>query len=332
MKLAIVILNWNGLELLKEFLPSVVEFSSNHRIIVADNASTDGSVEWVKNTYSNVEVIVNQENLGYAGGYNAIIPQIDAEVLCLLNSDVAVTPNWCDFILTEFEQDLDLGAAQPVLMDYNNKERYEYAGASGGFLDHLGYPYCRGRVFDYLENDHGRYDNSIEIDWASGAALFVRKKAFVEAGRFDEDYFAHQEEVDLCWRMRRLNYKIKVFPESKVYHLGGGTLSNLNSRKTFLNFRNSLFTIVKNDSRSHYWLIILLRLLLDGVAGFKFLFELKFKHFVAIIKAHISFYGQFNELIKKRRVLRNSRMSYVKNSGVTSIVLSYYISGKRHFF
>ncbi|PRP66894.1 glycosyltransferase family 2 protein [Nonlabens agnitus] len=331
MKLAIVILNWNGSALLKEFLPTVVECSSNHQVIVADNASTDDSVHWLRENYPDIEVIINDENLGYAGGYNQVIPQIDADVLCLLNSDVSVTNQWCQPILKEFENDASLGAAQPALLDYKNQDRFEYAGASGGFLDQLGYPYCRGRVFDYLEMDHGQYDSQIEIDWASGAALFVRKKAFIEAGGFDEQYFAHQEEVDLCWRLRRLDYKVKVFPDARVFHLGGGTLNSLNPRKTFLNFRNSLLTIVKNDGRSVFWLIILARMILDGVAAVKFLLEFKVKHSYAVLKAHISFYKLLPSFLKKRKLLKTSGMLGIKNKGVTSIILSYYLKGKRQF-
>jgi len=329
MKLGIVILNWNGLELLQRFVPSVVENSTGHSVYLADNASTDDSIAWITENHPEVQVLSIPENLGYAGGYNYVIPRIAEEVLCLLNSDVEVSPGWCDPIVQAFQKDPNLGAAQPKILDFNNKDRFEYAGAAGGFLDQLGYPYCRGRVFDYLEMDHGQYDYRIETDWASGAAFFVRKEVFEECGGFDTDYFAHQEEIDLCWRMRQLDYSVQVIPESQVYHVGGGTLSNLNPKKTFLNFRNSLFTVVKNDRRSYWWLIIILRLLLDGVAALQFLVVLKPKHSLAIFKAHMDFYRQLSVFLKKRREINQKTFKSAVNQGVKSAVISYYLLGRR---
>lgn len=329
MKLAIVILNWNGLDLLKKFLPSVIDYSFGHAIYLADNASTDQSVRWIEENHPQINVLHIPENLGYAGGYNYVVPKISEEILCLLNSDVEVSANWCESILNSFNSNPNLGAAQPKILDYNKKGRFEYAGASGGFLDQLGYPYCRGRVFDYLEMDHGQYDYRQDIDWASGASLFVRKSAFEECRGFDVDYFAHQEEIDLCWRMRHLDYQVQVIPESHVYHLGGGTLNALQPQKTFLNFRNSLLTIVKNDSRSYWWGIIIVRMILDGLAAVKFLVSLKPKHAGAIIRAHFSFYKMLPAFLKKRKLVQNSSQKLSKNLGVKSIVTLYYLMGRK---
>ncbi len=331
MKIGIVILNWNGVELLKKFLPSVIAHSQGHTVYLADNASTDDSLAWVKNNHPQVQIHLIPENLGYAGGYNHVVPLIKEEVLCLLNSDVEVAPNWCDAMEQAFNNDANLGAAQPKILDYNNKDKFEYAGAAGGFLDQLGYPYCRGRVFDYLEMDHGQYDHRMDIDWASGAALFLRKSVFEECGGFDEDYFAHQEEIDLCWRMRQLEYTVQSIPTSLVYHVGGGTLNNLNPKKTFLNFRNSLFTVVKNDKRSYWWVLVLVRLILDGVAAIKFLISWKPAHVLAILKAHVDFYRQLSTLISKRKKIHEKFFKSAVNQGVKSIVVSYYMLGKRRF-
>ena len=331
MKLAIVILNWNGEDLLKQFLPSVVEHSVGHKIYIADNGSTDQSERWLAANYPQITVIQNNNNLGYAGGYNAALSHIPEDLFCLLNSDVEVSAGWCDIILNEFKNDKNLGAAQPKILDYSNKDKFEYAGACGGFLDQLGYPYCRGRIFSDLEMDHGQYDDPIVIDWASGAAFFITKKAFEESNGFDQHYFAHQEEIDLCWRLRRLDYTIKVIPASQVYHLGGGTLNSLSPRKTFLNFRNSLLTIVKNDERSNFWFIIIVRMILDGVAALQFLFTLKIKHSVAVLKAHMSFYKLLSSYLQERKELRSTGHLSRRNNGVTSIVLKYYLLGQRNF-
>ncbi|WP_194850542.1 glycosyltransferase family 2 protein [Nonlabens antarcticus] len=329
MKLGIIILNWNGLELLKKFVPSVIEFSKGHTIYIADNASTDESVNWLQETYPSIKILQIPENRGYAGGYNYVIPMVSEDVLCLLNSDIEVSAGWCDPMLHAFQNSPNLGAAQPKILDYNNKDTFEYAGAAGGFLDQLGYPYCRGRIFDYVEMDHGQYDQRIDIDWASGAALFISKSAFEDCKGFDADYFAHQEEIDLCWRLRQMDYSVQIIPESQVYHVGGGTLHSINPQKTFLNFRNSLITVVKNDARSYWWLIIFLRLLLDGLAAFKFMIGLKFKHVLAILKAHLNFYNDFLKILKKRNEVQKRSIKSAKNKGVKSVVATYYIMGRK---
>ncbi len=331
MKLAIVILNWNGLELLKRYLPIVVQHSLGSEIYVADNASTDGSIAWINDHFPLVHTLSIPENLGYAGGYNYVVPNIEAEVICLLNNDVAATNGWCEPFINSFQKFPNLGAAQPKILDDLNNDMFEYAGAAGGFLDQLGYPYCRGRIFEHVEMDHGQYDFRIDTDWASGAALFIRKSAFLKVGGFDVDYFAHQEEIDLCWRLRQQGYTIQVLPESHVYHLGGGTLNSISPRKTFLNFRNSLFSMVKNDCRWYWWILIFFRLQLDGLAALKFLFNGKPKHFIAVLKAHFSFYGLLPKMLKKRSSIQKENQVHSINLGIKSIVGAYYILEKRRF-
>ena len=246
MKLAIVILNWNGVQLLKEYLPKVISYSANAEIIVADNASTDGSVDFVRNEYPNVRLIINNTNEGFAKGYNLALKEVDADIFCLLNSDVQVTEGWLSPILQFFKDHAKAAIVQPKILDLKDPERFEYAGAGGGFLDALGYPFCRGRIFQSIETDEGQYDDSREIFWATGACMFIRKDVFHSLGGFDEDYFAHQEEIDLCWRARNSGYRVFYVGSSHVFHLGGSTLSNMDPRKTYLNFRNSLFSITKN--------------------------------------------------------------------------------------
>jgi hypothetical protein len=325
MTLGIVILNWNGKSLLERFLPDLIKYSKKHHLYVADNASTDSSVAFVKKNFPEVTVISMSENLGYAGGYNTALEQVDEDVFCLLNNDVKVTAGWCDGIMSRFQEDPDLGVLQPKIKDLNRPAYFEYAGAAGGYIDRYAYPYCRGRIFNTIEEDSGQYDTAVTIDWASGACLFIRRELFYEAGQMDKNYFAHQEEIDLCWRVRHLGYKISVVPSSKVFHLGGATLSNTNPRKTFYNFRNSLFNIIKNDYSRFWWLKLFMRMVLDGIAGLKFLFEFKAAHFAAILRAHFSFYGQV-------RSMWSSRLKFKKKNGFIntpsrriSIVSQYFI-------
>jgi GT2 family glycosyltransferase len=232
-KLAIVILNWNGQKFLAQFLPVLIRYAPEYsEIIVADNASTDNSVEFLKTKYPFIKIIQNSENRGFSKGYNDVLRQIDAEYYCLLNSDVEVTENWIEPIITLLDNYPEVAVVQPKLLSYAYRNQFEYAGASGGFLDHLGYPFCRGRVFGFLENDEAQYNNAIEIFWATGAAMFVRSKVFYEVNGLDEDFFAHMEEIDFCWRVKSLGYKIMVEPKSKIYHVGGGTLPKNIAKKT----------------------------------------------------------------------------------------------------
>lgn len=328
MKTAVVILNWNGEKLLKQFLPTVLQHSkSDAEVYVVDNASTDGSVQLLKEHFSEVQLIQNLSNYGYAKGYNEGLKNVNAELFVLLNSDVEVTENWLNPVREEFIKNQQLAAAQPKIVDLKNKSYFEYAGAAGGYIDKFGYPYCRGRIFNTIEKDTGQYDDSATIFWASGACLFVRKKYFDHLGGFDEDYFAHQEEIDLCWRFFNTGLESKYIGSSKVFHLGGATLQNTNPKKTFLNFRNSLFNLLKNTPGKSVVSVIIIRMILDGLAGIQFLISFKFLHFIAILKAHCSFYLHFNKMFKKR----SNTTKYSAYFQKKSIVFLYFVKQIKHF-
>ena len=273
MRIAVVILNWNGKPFLEKFLPSVISNSQDATIYVADNSSSDGSLEFVEKNFTSVKRIDNGENLGFAGGYNKALENLNEEFFVLLNSDVETTPNWLQPVIKLFDSDLEIAAIQPKILSYQNKKSFEYAGAAGGFIDKNGYPFCRGRIFDSLENDNGQYDSVQEIFWATGACMFMRSKVFKELGGLDDDFFAHMEEIDLCWRMQLHGYEVGCEPTSTVYHLGGGTLNKLSSKKTYLNFRNSLIIMFLNLPSAEAFAKIMTRLILDGIAGIKFIFE-----------------------------------------------------------
>ncbi|MCK5907231.1 MAG: glycosyltransferase family 2 protein [Flavobacteriales bacterium] len=328
MKIAVVILNWNGRNLLKHFLPSIVNYSDNAEIIVADNASTDDSVKWVKENYPDVRIIQNTENGGYARGYNQALKHVDADVYALVNSDIEVTKNWLSSIEELFKSNKDISIIQPKILDFKNIKKFEFAGATGGFIDKLGYPYCRGRVFTEIEEDKGQYNDVSEIFWASGACFFIKSETFIEVGGFDEDYFAHMEEIDLCWRAHNLGKKVFYTPYSKVYHVGGATLQESNPHKTYLNFRNSLFTILKNAPFNEVPMLILSRLILDGVAGMKFVLQGNVKHTFAIIRAHFSFYKHMKKMLDKR----DPRATFSNNYYIhKSVVFQFYILGHKLF-
>jgi len=328
-KIAIVILNWNGKQLLEKFVPSIVKYSEieNVKIVVADNASTDDSVKFIQDNYPNIKIVQNKKNGGYAKGYNDALLYVKADIYCLLNSDIKVTDGWLNPIISAFENEPNTAIIQPKILDYKNKIKFEYAGAAGGFIDKYGYPYCRGRIFSKLETDSQQFNDAIEIFWASGACFFIRSTVFHELDGFDEDYFAHQEEIDLCWRAQNLNKTIKYVGTSTVYHVGGATLKEESPRKSFLNFRNSLFSLVKNLPKKDIVPIIFIRLILDGVAGLKFLLELRPKHTIAIVKAHFSFYNNFMKMYKKRKKIEPTRNYF----NVKSIVWNYFIVGKKTF-
>ena len=301
-KTAVVVLNWNGKEWLEKFLPNLVNHSQVATVFVADNASTDDSVDYVKINFPTVKIIVNASNGGYAKGYNDVLKQIDAEYFVLINSDIEVTAGWLSPIISLMDSDKQIASCQPKILNYNSKTKFEYAGASGGFIDNLGYPFCRGRIFDDLEQDKGQYNDAVEVFWATGACLFVRSTHFWELGGLDEDFFAHQEEIDLCWRLKNKGYKIMVQPKSVVYHVGGGTLNASSPFKTHLNFRNNLFMLFKNLPISYLFTTIPMRLVLDGVAALTFLNKEKgLEHVLAIAKAHFSFYFAIPNLIAKRQ-------------------------------
>jgi len=327
MKVAIVILNWNGKKILEQFLPSVLENSPEATIYIADNASTDESIPFLKERFNKVTIIQNKTNGGFAKGYNDALINITEDLLILINNDVEVTKNWLQPIIKEFKRDSSLIAAQPKILDFNNKKYFEYAGAGGGFIDQLGYPYCRGRIFNTIEKDMGQYNDIKKIFWATGACLIVKNNEFKKLNGFDENFFAHQEEIDLCWRIQLTGGTIKYIGNSTVYHVGGATLSNLNPTKTFYNFRNSLLMLVKNIKNSKVYPILLIRLLLDGIAGLHFLIQGKWKHTLAILKAHLSFYrllpSYFNKKSKNRK--------QIKYYHIKSIVWNYFIRKNRIF-
>jgi GT2 family glycosyltransferase len=307
--IAIVILNWNGLSLLQEFLPSVVKNSQfpNTTIYVVDNASTDDSITFLNQNYSDaVTIIQNTGNFGYAKGYNLGVAQLKEDYFILLNSDVEVTPNWLQPLVELMESDEMIGACQPKLLSYHNKTQFEYAGACGGFIDKLGYPFCRGRIFNEFEDDIGQYNDITDIFWASGAALVVRSDVFKKLKGFEEDFFAHMEEIDLCWRIHRLGYQVKVCPASVVYHLGGGTLNKINPKKTYLNFRNNRLMLTKNIDKKHFFSNLILRNILDTIAGVQVLCSGRFSESAAIFKALIDFHLLLPKWMKKRKTLQHT--------------------------
>lgn len=338
---AIVILNFNGRNYLEQFLPNLLEPSSysNLRIIVADNASTDDSVAYLTAYHPQVEVIRLEKNYGYAEGYNRALSQVNgAEYFVLLNSDIAVTPGWIEPIIKRMELDPKIAAAQPKILSFANPTEFEYAGAAGGWIDRLGYPFCRGRIFATTEVDQGQYDRTEPIFWATGAALFIRAKLFQSSGGFDGDYFAHAEEIDLCWRLKKAGFKVIACPESVVYHVGGGTLAYNTPRKTRLNFRNTLVTLVKNESLANLWWMLPARLLLDAVAGLLFLSQGRPEHVRAIIQAHWDFFPQWRHVWRKRQnnlatiaALRENRPPDATGRYPHSIVAAYYLFRKRFF-
>ncbi|WP_374540450.1 glycosyltransferase family 2 protein [Flavobacterium sp.] len=325
-KIAVVILNWNGAGLLRQFLPAVIKYSPEAEIYVADNASTDESVEVVKNEFPSIKIIKNKGNYGYAKGYNEALKQVDEPYYALVNSDIEVTQNWLKPVITIFENQSDIGIIQPKLMDFKRKDYFEYAGAAGGFIDKFGYPYCRGRIFDTLEKDLGQYNKETDVFWATGACFFIRKEVFRNLHGFDDDFFAHQEEIDLCWRAFNLGYRAKYCPNSVVYHVGGATLNEANPKKTYLNFRNSLLMLTKNLPKGTLFKRIFVRLCLDGIAGIQFMLQGKFKHTWAIIEAHFGFYKRLNTYLKKRGTSQKKDYYHSK-----SIVWSYFIMKRKTF-
>ena len=320
MKIAVVLLNWNGQKLLEQFLPALVQYSPEATLYLADNASTDDSVAFVKASFPTIQIIENSTNLGFAGGYNNALKTIDADILALVNTDVEVTKNWLVPIIETFKTEPKTAIIQPKIKDFKNPEFFEYAGAAGGFIDQFGYPFCRGRIFDSLEKDLAQYEDDCEIFWASGACFFIRNAVYNEFGGFDSDFFAHQEEIDLCWRAKNRGYTIKYNSKSIVYHIGGATLNQGNPRKTFLNFRNSLLMLTKNLPQKKLFYVLFIRLILDGIAGLRFLLQGKWRHVIAILKAHFSYYLLFIRMFKKRDAKQIDNYYQIKN-----VVISYYL-------
>lgn len=337
-KITVAILNYNTKHFLETFLPSI-SFSSesDFETLVIDNASSDDSVEYVNEWFPEVNTIEFENNHGFANGYNLGLKNVSTEYIALVNSDVEVSENWLDPIIKFLDENKEYAAAMPKILSHERKHEFEYAGASGGFIDALAFPFCRGRMFESLEEDKKQYDDIKDIFWASGAAFVIRRDVYNNLGGFDGDYFAHQEEIDLCWRIHNAGYKITVVPNSIVYHVGGGTLNYGNSKKVYLNFRNSLFNIFKNDSTLNLFWKIPCRLILDGLAGLKFLAQGNFSSTLAIIKAHFAFYISFFVLIKKRlsvnSIVSKNAIGRPNRIGMTSklIVFQYYVFGKNKF-
>lgn len=335
-KTAVVILNYNGRNFLEKFLPSVITYTETAAIYVADSASTDGSVAWIAANYPSVKTIALPQNYGYAGGYNQALKAIDAEYYVLLNSDVAVTSQWLEPLIDLLDQNPAIAACQPKLLAYHDKTQFEYAGAAGGYIDWLGYAYCRGRIFDHTETDRGQYDTAVPIFWASGAALVIRAQIFHYMGGFDKDFFAHMEEIDLCWRLHLAGYQVYCCPQSVVYHVGGGTLPPSNPFKTYLNYRNSLAMLYKNLPMNRVGFILFLRLLLDGVSSVRHLPKGQWQDIWAIIKAHFAFYGWIlGELPKKRRQIQREIIQIKSHESLPisskSIIWAYFVKGCKTF-
>lgn len=328
-KTAVVILNWNGRKFLEKFLPSVIKYSNEDaEIIIADNASSDDSLQFMKENYPEIRIVINGENGGFSKGYNDALAHIKAEYYILLNSDIEVTENWIKPIINLMESDKTIAVCQPKLRSYLEKHKFEYAGAAGGFIDKYGYPFCRGRLFQLLETDNGQYDDTCEVFWATGAAMFVRADLYQKYGGLDNDFFAHMEEIDFCWRMKNEGFKIMYCPDSVVYHVGGGTLPKNNSRKTYLNFRNNFYLLYKNLPSNRLLKVFSLRLMLDFVAGVKFLTEGGFSDLKAVVRAHFSFYVSLRKNYKKRKNIHHKTVSQMYNR---NIVWEYYIRKKQTF-
>ena len=337
----VAILNWNGQRHLETYLPSVVQHSTMHAdVVVIDNGSTDDSVHWIQKMHPEVEIVQLDKNLGFAGGYNAGLAQIEATNYILLNSDVRVTPHWIPPVL-QMMQDENYAACQPLIRNDSDPGLFEYAGAAGGFIDRDGFTFCAGRIFEVFETDEGQYSGNREVFWASGAALFIRSNAYHEAGGLDHEFFAHMEEIDLCWRLKNRGYRIGVCGSSVVFHLGGGTLQKISPFKSYLNFRNNLFLLVKNHHRSSLYPMLLRRMILDGIAAIKFLREGSTPLFGAVWKAHRDFRSQF-QLMKSRRELEkkacqsgseNAPCRPLNYSGwyQGSILVAYFLRGKQTF-
>lgn len=331
---AVVILNWNGVDWLKKFLPNVVKYSSSEttRVVVVDNASTDNSVAYVQEHFPNIQLVVNDSNGGYAKGYNDGLKKVEADYFVLLNSDVEVSENWLQPLMQLMDANEKIAACQPKILSYNEPHKFEYAGAAGGFIDKFGYAFCRGRLFDYIEDEHQQYNQSSEIFWATGACMLVRSKVFFEMGGLDEDFFAHQEEIDLCWRMKNAGHKIYYVHNSTVYHVGGGTLNALSPFKTYLNFRNNLFLLYKNLPPKYLLRIIPFRFCLDYLAVMKFVASRQGKHAWAVLRAHAHFIQQFAAVrAKRKKVFFASDADYTSCVYLKSVVFDYFVAGKKKF-
>ena len=333
-KTAVIILNWNGLKWLQQFIPILEKntASTDADLIVADNASTDQSLNYLRKNHSRIQIIELDDNYGFAEGYNRAIEQVSHPYTILLNSDVEVTKDWVLPLIHQLEQSERIVACQPKIKDFYNKDYFEYAGASGGFIDYLAYPFCRGRIFDTLEKDQQQYDTPISIFWATGACLAIKTNVYKEVGGLDSEFFAHMEEIDMCWRLKSRDYDIYAVPESVVYHVGGGTLSKISPQKTYLNFRNNLLILYKNLPSKQLYKILLIRLLLDGIAGLKFLVSGQISHTFAILKAHFHFYTTKHRFKPKRlNNLKSIQRINIPEIYSKSIIWEYFVKKKSKY-
>lgn len=328
MKIAVVILNWNGNQMLERFLPSVTaNTTGDAEVIIADNGSTDDSIDFLRTNYPQLRLVLMDKNYGFADGYNRSLAQIEADYYVLLNDDVEVTPGWTEPVVAQMEADPKMAICQPKLLMYDQRDTFEYAGGAGGFIDKYGYPFCRGRIFTTLEQDHGQYDDAREIFWASGAAMFVRADVWKQLGGLDGEFFAHMEEIDFCWRAKNAGWKVGYCPESVIYHVGGGTLPKTNPRKTYLNFRNNMALLYKNLPKNQRCWVMGSRVVLDWVAAFKFLLGKNPQEFKAVFQAHRDFR-------RWRPQLRNRRCNDAPKPSCQLdglLLIDYYLKRKRHF-
>jgi GT2 family glycosyltransferase len=333
-KTAVVILNWNGIVFLKMFLGTIIKNSvdSETVVYVADNGSTDGSAEWVENNFEEVKIIRLDKNYGFAGGYNIALDKIDARYFVLLNSDIEVTEKWLAPLVTYMDNNQDVASCQPKILSYYQRDYFEHAGAAGCFIDKYGYPFCRGRVLNKVERDSGQFDSIIDIFWSSGACMIVRNDVWRRCGGFDADFFAHMEEIDLCWRFHKAGYRVCFIPDSVIYHVGGGTLPYSSPLKTYLNFRNSLFLLYKNLPESKLRRILFIRRLLDGLAAGYFLLKGSFSSVKAVWKAHMDYYRAVDSLREKRESVKKLEVTHSRESFLNkSIVFEFYIKGNRTY-
>ncbi|MGK7388945.1 MAG: glycosyltransferase family 2 protein [Candidatus Cyclobacteriaceae bacterium M2_1C_046] len=330
-EVAIVILNFNGAHYLTRFLPSVIQYSEGCRIIVADNCSTDNSIEILRKQFPEVQILQLEENYGFSKGYNVALQKVNAKYYVLLNSDVEVTEGWWQRPIELLQENNDIAAIQPKILSYHNKTEFEYAGAGGGYLDKYGYPFCRGRMFNTLEKDLGQYDNETQLFWATGACMFIKAEDFHNAGGFDPDFFAHMEEIDLCWRLQKMGKQIYYTGQSHVFHVGGGTLERSHPRKTYLNFRNGLSLLFKNYSGIKFLSVLPIRIVLDFIAIAKFTLTESPKHGLAVIKAHRDFLFSLKKNVFKRRAVRKMTVTKETNIYPRSVVFEYYLMKKKYF-
>jgi GT2 family glycosyltransferase len=330
-KTAVVILNWNGIGYLKMFLEKIIRYTVNDDTLlyIADNGSTDGSADWISVNFRNVKIIRFPENHGFAGGYNLALEQVEAQYYVLLNSDIEVTEGWLQPLINYLDNNPDVASCQPKILSFHNRDHFEYAGAAGGFIDRYGYPLCRGRILTYIEKDNGQYDNTADIFWSTGACMAVRAEAWKKCRGFDPDFFAHMEEIDLCWRFHRSGYRVSCIPQSAVYHVGGGALPYDSPFKTYLNFRNSLFLLYKNLPDKKFKRILFIRRILDGIAALFFLLKGQFRSFISVWKAHMDYYREMDHLREKRKIVKELCNKELAEMILNKcIVFEFYI--KRH--